>query len=616
VHFPFSPKLRLAILWPALVALLVVTALLFRSLPRVLETAAAEELVDTGAILAASQADRIAALADDPVAAQAWATRLTDGGNLRLTLIRADGRVIADSSRTPDQVPAMENHAGRPEVLAAMARGSGTSVRKSDTTGASYVYAARTVPLPKGGLMVLRLARPIGTLAAVESNVGRVLLLAVAAALLAIMAVSWWITRSLFVPLSRVIHGAERLAGGDLGHRLEVPEEDELSTLAGAVNRLAAQVETQIAAVGEERDHLRRILSSMTDGVLVTDGEGRALLTNAAFRALFDAPREVTGMRPLEITRQRTLDRLVHETLAAGQSQNAELEQDTPVRRTLALTSAVLTNLPAAGVPHANGNGGAAVGCVIVARDITAFTRLSEMRRDFVANVSHELKTPLAAIRGYAETLRDGALEDHEAAPRFLGRVLEQCKRLQALLDDLLTLSRLERPGSAPERQPVDLASVARRSAETLAAAAAERRVRVEVRTIGDGAPMLQADADGMERMVTNLLDNAVKYNRPGGNVVVQVGRSGDQALFEVRDSGIGIPAEALPRIFERFYRVDKGRSREEGGTGLGLAIVKHVAQLHGGRVEVDSTLGEGSRFRVYLPLAAAGEDAVASARR
>ncbi len=630
MSFTFSPKLRLAVLWPALAALLVVTALLARSLPRAIEASAAADLVGTCHVLASAEGDRLAALAADPPAAEAWAARVTEGGNLRLTLIRADGRVIADSSQTAAQVAGMENHAGRPEVVEAMARGAGTSVRRSGTTGVTYAYAARTVSLPGGELLVIRLAQPIATLAVIESHVARTLLLAVAAALLAMMVVSWWLTRKLFDPLSRIVSGAERLAGGDFGHRLAAPDEQELSTLAAAVNRLAAQVESQIAAAGEERDHLRRILASMTDGVLVTDADGRALLTNEAFRRLFGAAGELAGRRPLEISRQRALDRLIHDTLASGEAGSAELEQDTPHRRTLALTSAPLsdTSVGAAGAGTLPSVGAGAlagthsgVGCVVVARDITPFTRLSEMRRDFVANVSHELKTPLAAIRGYAETLRDGALDDREAAPRFLGRVLEQCKRLQALLDDLLTLSRLERPGALPERQPVDLAAVARRTAETLAAAAVERRVKVEVR---GKAPLLQADADGMERMVTNLVDNAVKYNRPGGTVVIQLGSAreldsarelggirepggiGDQAVIEVRDTGIGIPPDALPRIFERFYRVDKGRSREEGGTGLGLAIVKHVAQLHGGRVEVESELGSGSRFRVFLPLTGA----------
>jgi two-component system phosphate regulon sensor histidine kinase PhoR len=214
------------------------------------------------------------------------------------------------------------------------------------------------------------------------------------------------------------------------------------------------------------------------------------------------------------------------------------------------------------------------------------------MRRDFVANVSHELKTPLAAIRGYAETLRDGALREEETARRFTDRLLWQCRRLQVLLDDLLTLSRLESVGPALEREPVDLAALAQRALEVLAAAAREKPL-----------PRLPGDANGIERLLLNLLDNAIKYNRPGGEVLLRLARRGGYAVVEVGDTGIGIPPESLGRIFERFYRVDKGRAREEGGSGLGLAIVKHLAQSHGGRVEVESRVGRGTTFRVYLPL-------------
>jgi two-component system, OmpR family, phosphate regulon sensor histidine kinase PhoR len=250
---------------------------------------------------------------------------------------------------------------------------------------------------------------------------------------------------------------------------------------------------------------------------------------------------------------------------------------------------------------------------VVVARDTTELTRVADMRRDFVANVSHELKTPLAAIRGYAETLRDGALDEGPTARRFTERILWQCRRLQALLDDLLTLSRLEGVTPPPQREPVDLAALVRRTVELLAASAREKRVAVEV--VEEPLPPVPGDADALERLLTNLLDNALKYNRPDGQVTVRLRREGGQAVIEVSDTGIGIPQEALARIFERFYRVDKGRAREEGGTGLGLAIVKHVAQSHGGQVEVDSRIGRGSTFRVRLPFAE-GPAVAAVARR
>jgi two-component system phosphate regulon sensor histidine kinase PhoR len=227
------------------------------------------------------------------------------------------------------------------------------------------------------------------------------------------------------------------------------------------------------------------------------------------------------------------------------------------------------------------------------------------MRRDFVANVSHELKTPLAAIRGYAETLRDGALDEPPTAQRFTDRILAQCRRLQALLDDLLTLSRLEGI-SLREREPLELAVVVRQAADTLAPLARDRQIGLEIELESEDTPVpaVLGDPDAIERLVLNLLENAIKYNRPEGEVTVRLSSTGPGVVLEVSDTGIGIPPESLPRIFERFYRVDKGRARDEGGTGLGLAIVKHVAQAHGGQVDVESRIGKGTTFRVRLPVA------------
>jgi two-component system phosphate regulon sensor histidine kinase PhoR len=226
------------------------------------------------------------------------------------------------------------------------------------------------------------------------------------------------------------------------------------------------------------------------------------------------------------------------------------------------------------------------------------------MRRDFVANVSHELKTPLSAIRAYAETLRDGALEDKPAAERFVARMIEQSRRLQALLDDLLTLSRLENLEERPQPEPVDLMPILRRAVEVVEEPARARNVEVLLQEPAAPPPPVWGDRESLERLATNLLDNAVKYNREGGRVAVTVEVGPPELVLEVADTGIGIPEESVPRLFERFYRVDKGRARDEGGTGLGLAIVKHVAQSGGGRVEVESELGVGTVFRVHLPLA------------
>lgn len=585
-------KLRLAPLWPALAAVLTATGFLWYLLPGLLERSASVQLLDTLRILGPVLAD-VADAADaggrGDAELQTRVRALAPGSGergLRITLVRSDGTVLADSSQTAGQLPAMENHAGRPEIQNALATGEGAAVRRSDTTDVLYVYAARTVTDARGRLFVVRLAEPLSHIRALRSQIATSMLLAALAGGVSILIIALWIDRRVFRPFSRLVRGASALATGRI-RRVDIPEEEELAALALALNRLAETAEAQFAAVRDERDQLKAILASMTEGVLVIAADGRALLANPAFSNLFDVRGEVTGQTVLELLRQPELARIVDDTLRLGEPQSGQIELQSPERRTLLLASAALA--------------GGERGAVVVVRDTTELTRVADMRRDFVGNVSHELKTPLAAIRGYAETLRDGALDDPPVAQRFTGRILEQCRRLQALLDDLLTLSRLESV-ALREREPVEIDAVVRQAVDTLAPVAREKRVQVKV--VAPDVPAVLGEADAIERLVLNLLENALKYNRPDGEVTVLLSTTGSEVLLEVGDTGIGIPPESLPRIFERFYRVDKGRARDEGGTGLGLAIVKHVAQAHGGHVDVDSRLGRGTTFRVRLPAA------------
>ena len=581
--FGLPRKLRLAPLWPALAAVLTATPLLWILLPGLFEQTAMVQLDETLHILTPIVRERAGSPGAD---LQTWMRQLASDSDFRITLIRRDGTVLADSSVPAYRLPELENHGDRAEVRQALARGAGSSVRESETTGQSYVYAARSFTDARGRLLVLRLAEPLEELDTLRGRLAAAMALATGVAGVAILFTVLWINRRIFEPVYRLIAGARDLANGRVS-RVEVPDEDELAAVAHALNHLAATAEAQFAVVRNERDHLKAILSSMSEGVLVVGGDGRALLVNPAFRRLFDLAGDVAGRPVLEILRHPELARVVGDTLKLGTSQNGEMELRTPERRTLLLASAALA--------------GGERGAVVVARDTTELTRTADMRRDFVANVSHELKTPLAAIRGYAETLHDGALEETATARRFLDRILSQCRRLQALLDDLLTLSRLEGVEPPSEREPVDLADIVHRAAELLSASAREKQVRIELDE--QPVPPLRGDADSLERLVLNLLDNAIKYNRPDGAVVLRLLDAGSEVVLEVTDTGIGIPQDALARIFERFYRVDKGRAREEGGTGLGLAIVKHVAQAHGGQVEVESRIGQGTTFRVRLPL-------------
>lgn len=577
------PKLRLAPLWPALAAILTASVFLWYLLPGLFERTATVQLFNTLRILRPMVQKQ---LADPDINTRLWVHDLAAGSGFRVTLIRADGLVLADSAVDPEQVGSVESHRDRPEVKAALAQGSGTAVRQSETTGHPYVYAAQTLSGPRGERLVLRLAEPLEQLQALRGRLAAAIALAALAAGVAILLTSLWLDRSLFDPLLRVIAGASDIASGRAS-RVVVPEEDELADLAVAVNRLAARAEEQFEAVRKERDYLHEILASMSEGVLVVGTDGRAVMINPAFYRLFSLEGDFAGRPVLEIIRHPGFARLIEDTLRLGETQSAQIELPTVERRTLLLASAVLA--------------GGERGAVVAARDTTDLTRVADMRRDFVANVSHELKTPLAAIRGYAETLRDGALDEPPIAHRFTDRILSQCQRLQMLLDDLLTLSRLESTDPLAERQRVDLAAAIGHAVELFGAAAREKGMTLE--TDAEPVPPILGDLDGLERLVLNLVENALKYNRPDGKVTVRLRRCGDEAVLEVTDTGIGIPPEALPRIFERFYRVDKGRAREEGGTGLGLAIVKHIAQVHGGSVDVESRAGKGSTFRVRLPL-------------
>ncbi len=575
-----SVRLRSALLLPALAALLVAAALLLTLLPDLVRTAAARQMDDTLTLLSSTIVETVTEGGD----LQSRVESLTRNTNLRISVLDPAGRTLADSHQGS---PARTEEGNAPEVAQAVTQGRGSSIRDDRLHDQAVMYRAAVLALPDGERLVLRLAEPLDDLPVLRGHQVRAVTVAIAAALLAALTVSLWLDRRLFRPLSALIGDANRLASGEFDHLPTEAREEEIVSLSRALRRLGEAVQGRIRAAREERNHFESILSSMSEGVLVTDDRGRAELANPAFARLFDLPGRVAGLTPAEITRQPRLGEIVEKVLREGLPAHAEIERFGPTGRTLLLTATPL--------------GGDRQGAVVVAEDISPTLRLAEVRRDLVANVSHELKTPLAAIRGYAETLQEGALEDPRIARSFLGRLLSQCHRLELLLEDLLILSRLESPEAVADRRAVDLRALATKMAELAAAKATEKGVSVEV--VGEAVTVLSGEVGALERMILNLLQNGVKYNRAGGQVRVAVRRQDDLAVLEVADTGIGIPAAALPRVFERFYRVDRGRARDEGGTGLGLAIVKHAAQIHGGWVEAESEHGRGSTFRVTLPI-------------
>lgn len=506
----------------------------------------------------------------------------------RVTIIATDGRVVGDSAVSGPQLVGLENHGSRPEVREALATGAGWSIRHSATVGEDLLYTAVVV---RHQGRIVGVSRVALSLAGVEEQVGE-LRRAVWAALVLAFALTALLSALLSAPLAgrlrEIMAAARQFAAGNLDARIRADRADELGELARILNQTAGQLQERLAESARERARTEAMLSAMEEGVLAVDHQGRVLLANDALRRSLDL-RDPLGRHYLEVIRQRELGEILEEVLRTGERRAAEV----PLRRrrrTYALT----------GIPFP-GAEGAPSGAVLTFHDVTERRRLEQVRRDFVANASHELRTPLTSIRGFVEALEDGALTDSPTAQRFLEKIRTHSDRMTALVDDLLELSRLEAGERSPHWEQVRLAEVA----DDVVASFSELAARKELtlRSRDGGAPAVLTDAERLRRILENLVDNAVKYTPAGGSVEVSVGPGPEGgASIEVRDNGPGIAGEHLPRIFERFYRVDKARSRELGGTGLGLSIVRHLAESIGASVAVASDLGQGTAFTVSIP--------------
>lgn len=421
----------------------------------------------------------------------------------------------------------------------------------------------------------------------------RIIALPIVAGCLAALGVSYFLTRRLVHPLRRIERFASEVAAGDLDRRLRWRPGGELGRIAESLDRMADELQRRIDEVTTEKEQLQAVLAGMVEGVLVVHAQGRIVLANPRLREMFAVWGEVAGRTPLEVIRHAGVDDALRDAAATIELVAREIQVG-------AGEGARSILVHAAAYPPS----GPRLGTVAVFHDVTELRRLESLRRDFVANVSHELKTPLTAIRGFAETLvsTDVSSADLE---KYLSVILRHAERLSNLIEDLLELSRIESRKSPLRVGPVDVARVA---AGIVAGMEPQLRARaLEVKLVSNDAPLALADRGAVEQILTNLLDNAAKYTNPGGHVEVRVGAEGDEVRVEVQDDGMGIPKEDLPRIFERFYRVDKARSRDLGGTGLGLAIVKHLVQAMGGEIFVTSEPGRGSLFRFLLPRAPDG---------
>jgi two-component system phosphate regulon sensor histidine kinase PhoR len=522
--------------------------------------------------------------------------RMGAASGTRITIIGtgangiAAGAVAAESDRLPED---MANHADRPEYKAAIRGEVGRAVRRSATLAEDMMYVA--VPLEAGGQVraVVRTAMPLTAVNDALDRLYRSIFAEAGVVALIAALLGWFVSRRIARPMREMREGAERFAAGDFSRKLLVPTTVEFAAVAEAMNRMAADLDDKLRTLTRERNEREAVLESMVEGVLAVDPEGRVIAINTAAARLLDvsAP-DVVGMSIEAVVRNPELQHAVVSVLTGEQPVETDLT---------AFVGGEDRYLQANGsLLHTED--GAVAGAVVVVNDVTRLRRLEAVRSDFVANVSHELKTPVTSIKGFAETLSDGAIDDPEAGRRFLRIIAGQADRLNSIIEDLLALSSLERgiEGREVALQEARLADVLAVATEVCAAKADARRIAVTV----DCPDELYAEISPplLEQAVVNLLDNAIKYSPEDTTVAVSAAQSERETVIMVADQGVGISREHLPRLFERFYRVDKARSRDLGGTGLGLSIVKHIAQVHGGTVSVDSVVGRGSTFRIRLP--------------
>jgi two-component system, OmpR family, phosphate regulon sensor histidine kinase PhoR len=536
-----------------------------------------------------------------------------DDLGLRITLIARDGRVLADSARDPEN---FDNHAGRPEVVAAGRDGFGSDVRRSASINQMLMYVAVRARPSEAPVAYVRVARSLGQIQTQLAGLRQTVATTAAVTLLAALGLAAFLSRRLARPIQEVTRAAEEIADGRFGQKVYAGGGAEVGRLAHTFNRMSDRLAGQIAQLEQDQQQLRAILGGMVEGVVALDAEQRILFANERAGHLLDfavagfTTEGAVGRKLWDVVRQRGLLDLVGKALTRPKPQRREMNWNALASRSITVHAARLPGTP----PR---------GAVLVVHDTSELRRLERLRQEFAANVSHELKTPLTVIKASVETLLDGGAADDPVHCRpFLERVAEQSERLHRLILDLLSLARIETGSETFVLQNVSVGEAVDECLERQRPRAEAKNQTLEwgmgnaecgVKS-EDGIPhsafriphshdvWAWADEDAIGEILDNLIDNAVKYTPVGGSIRVRCWGEDDWACLEVADNGIGIPDHDLPRIFERFYRVDKARSRELGGTGLGLSIVKHLVQAMRGSITASSEVGRGTTFSVRLP--------------
>jgi len=511
------------------------------------------------------------------------AHRLGEQTSARITIVGTDGTVLGDSEEDPSE---MDNHSDRPEVVAALEEGEGSAIRHSATLGYDMFYVA--VPIEAGAevVAVSRVALSLADVGKAMDGVARMVIVGalVSAAVTVLLAIL--VSRVTVRPLRELTRVSRRMTDGQLDQEAAVESADEVGELAVAFNQMARRIRDMVDQLTAERDRMAAVLAEMSDGILVVDPDTRVSTANPAARGMLGLSKgQALGLPLAEMIWDYELVETVKRCLEKGVQQSASVETS-PRKRLLWVVATPL---------HSES------GCLVLLRDMTELRRLETIRRDFVSNISHELRTPIASVKAIAETLQQGAIEDGEVARDFLAKINAEADRLAQMVQELSDLSRIESGQARMDKGPFDMGATVQRAVERLKAQSDRAGIVVNVDVAPDTS-QAWGDADRIEQVLVNVLHNAVKFTPTGGRISISVGTGGQGITVSVADTGVGIPADDLPRVFERFYKTD--RSRSGGGTGLGLAIAKHIVEAHGGRIWAESVEGRGSTFTFTIPLA------------
>ncbi|HNR03795.1 MAG TPA: ATP-binding protein [Bacillota bacterium] len=521
--------------------------------------------------------------------------KIKQTANSRITIVDVMGNVIIDTDKEYSE---MENHAGRPEIAAALKGEAESSIRYSSTLRVDFIYVAQ--PILKGSSIIgaVRLSKPLYEVKNMLNSLYINVFIAVLIGIFVASVLGYKMAMNITKPIKEITYTASRIAKGQLDRRINITSRNEIGILADSINDMASKLRDTITSLQDKNIKLESIMSSMINGIIAIDNSEKILFINHVAESLLGITGgEITGKHLLQVVRNNSIDNYFKKMLKDKEFFNTEVNLNDSNEKILKFHANSIKQ---------NGENGIE-GIIITIQDVTELRKLERVRTEFIANVSHELKTPLTSIKGFTETLKSFDFDDKQDAIRFLNIIEDEADRLYRLINDILSLSELEQKKTKTVKEKIDIEKAVEEVLSVLKSQSDKKNIELSAK-IQEGLESISGDGDKFKQMLINLIDNAVKYTPENGKVSIEAYKQShnadlDKLIIKVKDNGIGIPKQHIPRLFERFYRVDKARSRTIGGTGLGLAIVKHIVMLFNGEIEVTSEVGKGTEFRIILPM-------------